>query len=144
MIFTGFVRHRSGSGGRRDARVLRDIRAGLAYVASQPLLVVLLLVSASLMFFAERDAQPEIFSSIPAALWWSVVTLTTVGYGDVYPITTAGKVIAGFMSILGIGMVALPAGIISASFVDEISQARAKQESPESVCPTCGRKYDDP
>ena len=102
-------------------------------------LSVLLLLSASLMFFAERDAQPDKFSSIPATLWWSVVTLTTVGYGDIYPVTTLGKVIAGIISVLGIGMVALPAGIISAGFVEEISETKKGQE----LCPTCGRRHDD-
>jgi voltage-gated potassium channel len=104
-------------------------------------LVVLLVVAASLMFYAERDAQPENFSSIPATLWWSVVTLTTVGYGDVYPLTVIGKIIAGIMAILGIGMVALPAGIISASFVEEI--ANGKAAACGDACPTCGRRYHD-
>jgi voltage-gated potassium channel len=99
-------------------------------------LSVLLLLSASLMFFAERDAQPDRFSSIPPTLWWSVVTLTTVGYGDIYPVTTIGKVIAGIISVLGIGMVALPAGIISAGFVEEISESKKEQ----GVCPFCGRE----
>jgi voltage-gated potassium channel len=92
-----------------------------------------------LMFFSEHDAQPDRFSSIPATLWWSVVTLTTVGYGDIYPVTTMGKVIAGIISVLGIGMVALPAGIISAGFVEEISESKKGQ----GICPTCGRKRDD-
>lgn len=105
-------------------------------------LVILLIISASLMFYAEGDAQPENFSSIPATLWWSVVTLTTVGYGDVYPITVVGKTIAGLISILGIGMVALPAGIISAGFVDEIANARNKKNDTADSCPTCGRDYD--
>jgi voltage-gated potassium channel len=99
-------------------------------------LSVLLLLSASLMFFAETDAQPDRFSSIPATLWWSVVTLTTVGYGDIYPVTTIGKVIAGIISVLGIGMVALPAGIISAGFVEEISESKKEQ----GICPSCGRE----
>lgn len=102
------------------------------------ILFVLLAISSSLMFLAEREAQPEIFSSIPATLWWSVVTLTTVGYGDIYPVTTLGKIIAGTISILGIGMVALPAGIISAGFVDEFS--KYKSVSCDR-CPTCGRHY---
>lgn len=106
-------------------------------------LAVLLLVSASLMFFAEREAQPQHFSSIPATLWWSVVTLTTVGYGDVYPITIVGKLIAGLISVLGIGMVALPTGIVSAAFVDEISRTKDEGDHVTGVCPTCGRRCDD-
>ncbi|MCW8889513.1 MAG: ion transporter [Sedimenticola sp.] len=87
-------------------------------------LFFLIIISASLMYHAENAAQPEQFSSIPATIWWSVVTLTTVGYGDVYPVTIFGKVIAGIISILGIGMVALPAGIISAGFVEEMSKRK--------------------
>ncbi len=105
-------------------------------------LVILLIISASLMFYAEGDAQPENFSSIPATLWWSVVTLTTVGYGDVYPVTIAGKTIAGIISILGIGMVALPAGIISAGFVEEIANAKNQKNNAVKCCPTCGKDYD--
>lgn len=89
-------------------------------------LSLLILISASLMYFAEYEAQPEVFSSIPATIWWSVVTLTTVGYGDVYPVTTAGKLIAGIIAILGIGMVALPAGIISAGFSELIHKQRGE------------------
>lgn len=105
-------------------------------------LVILLIISASLMFYAEGEAQPNNFSSIPATLWWSVVTLTTVGYGDVYPITIVGKTIAGLISILGIGMVALPAGIISAGFVEEIANAKNAKNRVVETCPTCGRDYD--
>lgn len=92
----------------------------------------LILLSATLMYYAEYEAQPEQFSSIPATLWWSVVTLTTVGYGDVYPVTLAGKIIAGVIAILGIGMVALPAGIISAGFVEEITN-NSKCNEPDDT-----------
>jgi len=77
-----------------------------------------LLVSATMLWLAESDVQPETFGSIPRALWWSIVTLTTVGYGDVYPVTVAGKIMGGVVALLGIGMIAMPAGILSASFVD--------------------------
>ncbi|MCB1865518.1 MAG: ion transporter [Chromatiales bacterium] len=100
-------------------------------------LVFLLLISATLMYYAEHDAQPEAFSSIPATLWWAVVTLTTVGYGDTYPITLLGKVFGGLIASIGIGMVALPAGIISSGFVEQIERRR---ESPYTqTCPHCGK-----
>ena len=68
------------------------------------------------MYHVEGKTQPEAFGSIPRALWWSLATLTTVGYGDVYPITALGRFIASFMAIVGIGAVALPAGILASAF----------------------------
>jgi voltage-gated potassium channel len=94
---------------------------------------ILLLFSGTLIYFAEHNAQPEEFSSIPASLWWAVVTLTTIGYGDVYPVTIAGKVIAGVSAIFGIGMIALPGGIIANGL---IQNAKAKSKN---VCPHCGK-----
>lgn len=97
-------------------------------------LFLLLIFASTLMYYAERDAQPEQFASIPAAMWWAVATLTTVGYGDVYPVTPVGKVIACVIAILGIGMFALPTGILGAGFVEEI-QSRKRQPM---LCPRCG------
>lgn len=97
------------------------------------LMGILLLISATLIYFAENEAQPEAFSSIPASLWWAVVTLATIGYGDVYPITIAGKIIAGVAAIFGIGMFALPGGIIASEL---ISRTKIK-DTP--VCPHCGK-----
>lgn len=87
----------------------------------------ILLISASLLWLAERQAQPEAFGSIPRALWWSVVTLTTVGYGDVYPITLVGRLLGAVVALMGIGTIALPAGILSAGFA-ESSQVLAKKK----------------
>lgn len=95
---------------------------------------ILLLISATLIYFAEHGAQPEAFSSIPASLWWAVVTLTTIGYGDVYPITIAGKIIAGVSAIFGIGMFALPGGIIASELI-----AKSKMKDAPA-CPHCGMK----
>jgi voltage-gated potassium channel len=108
--------------------------------------VVLLLVTAScLVYYAEHDAQPESFSSIPASAWWAISTLTTVGYGDVYPVTTAGKLLASLVAILGIGLFALPAGILGSGFVEILQQERGAPEAPPPiVCPHCGRAPDEP
>ena len=86
-----------------------------------------ILFSASAIYFLENEAQPEIFSSITASLWWATVSLATVGYGDVVPVTFWGKIFAGFISLIGIGIVAIPTGIISASFVEEIHHFRKKR-----------------
>ena len=67
------------------------------------------------MWLAEREAQPEVFGSIPAALWWSVVTLTTIGYGDAYPITVVGRAVTAVVAVAGLGMVAVPTGLIAAA-----------------------------
>ncbi len=97
------------------------------------LLLVLVLLLSSLMYYAEHEKQPETFSSIPASMWWAVATLSTVGYGDVYPLTPVGKLMASIIAVLGIGMFALPAGILGAAFVEEINRA------PEEKCPHCGK-----
>ena len=81
----------------------------------------LLIIASSLMFFAEHDAQPEVFSSIPASMWWGVVTLTTVGYGDIYPVTTVGKLLGASLACFGIGVFVLPAGIVASGFAKEVS-----------------------
>jgi len=97
---------------------------------------VLLICASGLVYFAERDAQPQQFSSIPAAMWWGAVTLTTVGYGDIFPVTPLGKVIDGVIALLGIGLFALPAGILAAGFTEELSRPRP------TVCPRCGEPLD--
>ncbi len=104
------------------------------------LIIILMLVSASLMYAVENEAQPDEFSSIPVACWWAIVTLTTVGYGDVYPVTLLGKLFAAFISILGIGMFALPAGILGAGFVEEV-EASKKKDAP--ICPHCGKNFNE-
>ncbi len=101
------------------------------------LLLLLIILASSLMYFAEHDAQPDVFSSIPQAMWWSIITLTTVGYGDVYPITAIGKVLAAFIALLGIGMFALPTGILGAAFIEEI---QTKKKSLK-FCPHCGKEF---
>jgi len=102
------------------------------------MVILLLVFASSLMYFFEHEAQPQGFSSIPAALWWGVATLTTVGYGDVYPITPIGKSLGAIIAILGIGMFALPAGILASGLSEAIHKIRGKQR----ICPHCGRDID--
>lgn len=84
------------------------------------LMAIVLVLSASFMYAIEHHAQPEKFADIPSAMWWAIVTLCTIGYGDVTPVTTLGKVFGGFISILGLVMYALPAGIMASGFVQEL------------------------
>jgi voltage-gated potassium channel len=96
---------------------------------------ILLVICSSLMYFVENKAQPNTFSSIPAAMWWGIATLTTIGYGDIYPVTTAGKVLGSFIAILGVGMGALPAGILASGMIEEIQKKRRVAKK----CPHCGK-----
>ena len=96
----------------------------LELLVSYCLIFVILIISCVIMFYAEKDAQPLVFSSISNTLWWGVTTLTTVGYGDMYPITLFGRVIATVLSMLGIGVFAIPSGLIGAAFIDEIRKER--------------------
>lgn len=105
------------------------------------LLMLLLLIAASLLYFAEYRAQPDVFGSIPAAMWWAAATITTVGYGDVYPVTAIGRLLAAMVAILGLGMFALPTGLLGAGFIEEI----AKRKQPGAMlCPHCGRPVEIP
>lgn len=88
--------------------------------AALVIIFILLVFASSIIFLMEKEAQPEAFSSIPAAMWWGLATLTTVGYGDVTPVTAVGKVFGAFIMILGIGMFAMPAGILATGFSNEI------------------------
>lgn len=100
---------------------------------------ILLVIASSFMYLVEHKAQPENFSSIPDAMWWGAVTLTTVGYGDVYPMTVLGKMLGALIAMLGIGLFALPAGIIASGFAAEL-QNKAKRVLR---CPHCGKEYEE-
>lgn len=113
--------------------VLKDKRSELGITVF--VTFILMLLASAFMYFAEHEAQPEVFPNIVASFWWAITTLTTVGYGDVYPITDAGKIIASFMAILGIAVVALPTGILSSAFFDT-----TRMKKDDRVCPHCGEK----
>jgi len=112
--------------------VLRQEAA--SFGAALFILAVVLVLAASGMYLVEHDEQPEAFGSIPAAMWWAVATLTTVGYGDVTPATGMGKLFGAVVTVVGIGMVALPAGILASAFSDRLRRRR----SGPSTCPHCG------
>ena len=88
------------------------------------MLVITLIMSGSIMYMLEGDAQPEIFTSIPAAIWWALVTLTTVGYGDMVPVTVWGKLFGGFVAIVGVCTLALFSGLLTVSFMDQLRLRR--------------------
>ena len=128
---------------RRLGMALRQKSSQL--LTTVAILLIALVIAAALMYFAETHAQPGVFPSIPAAMWWSVVTLTTVGYGDAVPVTGPGRALAAVIAILGIGLFALPAGILSAGLLEADTAYRdldAPGNDPPAdgeVCPHCGQ-----
>lgn len=100
-----------------------------ALIAALVILFMMLILSASGVYLLENEVQPEDFGSIPDAMWWSIMTLTTVGYGDVVPITPMGKFFGGLVGLIGVGMVALPAAIMASGFADNLNQRRMKYNS---------------
>lgn len=99
---------------------------------------ILLTLSSTLIFYAENGAQPNKFSSIVDAFWWSLGTLTTVGYEDAYPITPLGKFLSAMIAVIGIGFVALPTGIISSALIEKVRNNKLNEACKQ--CPNCGEK----
>lgn len=107
------------------------------------MLVVLLLmiITSVLMYNVENAAQPEKFENAFASMWWAIATLTTVGYGDIYPVTIIGKILSAVIALLGVGLVAVPTGIISAGFMEHIN--KNKKDDVKHFCPYCGQNLDE-
>ena len=142
-LFRIFKIHRYTTAIDMIVRVFKKQKEDLIVTIVAAFFVVL--ISSTLMFYLEHDAQPKAFPNIIATFWWAVATLTTVGYGDVYPITGYGKVLSGFIAIIGIGLVALPTGIISSGFIDELHSRKGEEKKKAAefdveICPCCGRK----
>lgn len=129
----------------RAARLLRLAKLGRYSIAMQTIYkavaqrrfelglsvliaLALMLLSSTVLYFAERTTQPEDFGSIPRAMWWSVATLTTVGYGDIVPMTFLGRIAAAFTALTGVGLIALPTGILASAFADAIKNIRTEKD----------------
>jgi voltage-gated potassium channel len=117
-------------------RVIYDRREQL--VLSIILIMFMLVIISTVMYYAEHDTQPEVFSSIPASMWWGIATLTTVGYGDMVPVTVLGKILGGMFAVIGFGLLALPAGILSSGFFEFMHSSKKTVQ-----CPHCGKHIDD-
>lgn len=110
---------------------------------SSMFVVFLLMVIASvIMYNVESPVQPDKFSNAFSGMWWAIATLTTVGYGDVYPVTVLGKVLSAIIAMLGIGLVAVPTGIISAGFMEQLDKDKDDAKDEKHYCPYCGKKID--
>lgn len=109
-------------------------------ISSIAIVFMLMLMASVIMYNVEHDAQPEQFKNVFQAMWWAVATLTTVGYGDIYPITALGKLLSAVIAILGIGLVAVPTGIITAGFAEVVEKDTNSDE--KKYCPYCGHKLD--
>jgi voltage-gated potassium channel len=130
-IFRVFKVARYSKSLRLVGEVLREKKEALLLTLFMSFLM--LMVSSALMYEVEHHAQPDKFPDIFSSFWWAIATLTTVGYGDVYPVTAAGKFISGVIALLGIGVVALPTGIISSGFIE-------RMKSDKRTCPHCGKE----
>jgi voltage-gated potassium channel len=118
-------------------KLIRDVIAETKeeLVLSFAFIMLTLLISSSAMYYIEHDYQSDKFKSIPGSLWWGVITMTTTGYGDVYPITTAGKILGGIVSMLGVALFSLPTGIMAWGFVNHIQKQKSIHKTR---CPHCG------
>jgi len=115
---------------------LRRLKTALSSIKSELfvfgiLAAITLYFAAIGIYFFENEGQPEKFSSIPACFWWAIITLTTVGYGDAVPITVGGKMFAGLVMIVGIGVVAIPTGLVTSALAGEFGARRTKEAPPD-------------
>lgn len=132
---------------RRYIDALHIVTTVIQKSASQLVISIILcgfvmLFSAIIMYTVENPIQPEAFPNIISALWWAICTLTTVGYGDVYPITGIGRFFASIISLVGIGIIAIPTGIIAAGFTEAISHPQKDENDEKHYCPYCGHKLE--
>jgi voltage-gated potassium channel len=126
-----FKLERYSKGIRRIYHVLKIKKDELITTFSIALFGII--ISSCFIYFAENEAQPDKFSSIPESMYWAVITLTTIGYGDVYPITFIGKIFTCLIAVVGIGLIAFPTAIITSGFFEE---------SRQKFCPHCKKELD--
>jgi voltage-gated potassium channel len=122
-------------------KVLTDRKEQL--VLSFIFILFVLIIISFIMFYTENEAQPDKFTSIPATMWWGIATITTVGYGDMVPITPLGKFLGGIFAISGVGLLALPAGILSSGFFEMLHNHDSNGNRKRKKCPHCGEEIDE-
>ena len=107
-------------------KVMKSVRSELLTAFTACLIIICF--SAILVYFVEKGAQPEVFKNIGDSMWWAVITFTTVGYGDIYPVTPIGRILCAFISFVGIAMLAIPTGIISSAFIASMKDKLSKKD----------------
>jgi voltage-gated potassium channel len=112
-------------------------------ISSIFIILILMLASSLCMYSAEHEVQPEVFNNAFSGIWWSMSTILTVGYGDIYPVTLFGRIMAIIISFLGVGAVAIPTGIMSAGFVEQYTQLQGKQNTGGNVRGTVSVTVDE-
>lgn len=115
-------------------------------ISSIFVVLLLMIISSVIMYNVENQAQPDLFDNALSAMWWAVATLTTVGYGDIYPVTVLGKILSAVIALIGIGLVAVPTGIITSGFMEVLEENKEnkspKENDKKCFCPYCGHKLD--
>lgn len=127
--------HRLANAFATLVRIVKSKRMELGVTVA--LVLVAMLLSAGAMYMVEHNQPHTQFTSIPRAMWWSICTVTTIGYGDMVPTSALGQIVAGFVAFIGICTVALPVGILSSGFIEEINRRKSERASPHA-CPQCG------
>ncbi|MCM1464601.1 MAG: ion transporter [Bacteroidales bacterium] len=112
-------------------------------ISSVFIIMVLMMASSLCMYSAEHEVQPEVFNNAFSGMWWSISTILTVGYGDIYPVTVLGRILAIVIALLGVGVVAIPTGIISAGFVEDYTQMQRRKKSEDAAGGTVSVYVDD-
>ncbi len=133
-LFRVFKFNRYSSALKLISKVVKRKKEEL--IATVFIMVFIIMISSTLIYYMENAVQPNKFPNIVASFWWAIATLTTVGYGDIYPITAIGKIFASVIAISGIGLVALRTGIISSGFMSEMKRDKIR------TCPNCGERID--
>jgi voltage-gated potassium channel len=141
-----FKLNRHSSNIRMLGDILKEKRKYMIVVVSSVLII--LVIAASLMYSIEGEMQPDAFPHIGAAIWWALATLTTIGYGDIVPITGWGKLLSGIIALMGIAIVALPTGILSSAFIERIQRQKRHRDTATHgremhYCPHCGKALHD-
>ena len=114
-------------------------------ISSIFVVLLLMIISSVIMYNVENQAQPDLFDNAFSAMWWAIATLTTVGYGDIYPVTAMGKLLSAVIALLGIGLVAVPTGIITSGFMEVLEENKSEnkeehEDCDKKYCPYCGHK----